>query len=108
MPFQNLPHPGRPGRSFFVIGPFGFTREERVNGVGCRRTLAGIAMIGMEATKLPADVSSKVYDAETAMFFTNGHFDPKDVAAVEHALIESGQLDTMPNTSKYLTEEFLK
>ena len=52
--------------------------------------------------------SSKVYDAEMAMFFTNWHFDPKDVAAVEHALIESGQLDTMPNTSKYLTEEFLK
>ena len=62
----------------------------------------------MEATKLPADVSSKAYDAEMAMFFTNGHFDPKDVAAVEHALIESGQLDTMPDTSKYLTEEFLK
>jgi hypothetical protein len=38
----------------------------------------------------------------------NGHFDPKDVAAVEHALIESGQLDAMPDTSKYLTQEFLK
>jgi NitT/TauT family transport system substrate-binding protein len=62
----------------------------------------------MEATKLPVDVSSKVYDAEMAMFFINGHFDPKDVAAVEHALIESGQLDTLPDTSKYLTEEFLK
>ncbi|HWE74678.1 MAG TPA: ABC transporter substrate-binding protein [Stellaceae bacterium] len=62
----------------------------------------------MEATKLPADVSSKAYDAEMTMFFTDGHFDPKDVAAVEHALIESGQLDTMPDTSKYLTEEFLK
>jgi hypothetical protein len=72
------------------------------------RETAFALLIGMEATKLPADVSSKVYDAETAMFFTNGHFDPKDVAAVEHALIESGQLDTMPNTSKYLTEEFLK
>jgi hypothetical protein len=30
----------------------------------------------MEATTLPADVSSKAYDAEMAMFFTNGHFDP--------------------------------
>jgi NitT/TauT family transport system substrate-binding protein len=62
----------------------------------------------MEATKLPPDVSSKAYDDEMAMFFTDGHFDPKDVAAVAHALIESGQLDAMPDTSKYLTEEFLK
>lgn len=62
----------------------------------------------MEATKLPADVSSKAYNAEMAMFFADGHFDPKDVAAVERALIESGQLDKKPDTSKYLTEEFLK
>ena len=60
-----------------------------------------------QATKLPADVSSKAYDDEMAMFFSNGHFDPKDVAALEHALIDSGQLDSMPDTSKYLTEAFL-
>ena len=34
MPYTIYPHPGRPGQSLFAIGPFGFTREERVNGVG--------------------------------------------------------------------------
>jgi NitT/TauT family transport system substrate-binding protein len=62
----------------------------------------------MEATKLPLDVSEKAFDEEMPMFFTNGHFDPKDVAAVEHALIETGQIDKIPDTSKFMTEEFLK
>jgi NitT/TauT family transport system substrate-binding protein len=62
----------------------------------------------MEATKLPLDVLEKAFDAEMPMFFTNGHFDPKDVAAVEHALIETGQLDKIPDTSQFMTEEFLK
>jgi len=61
----------------------------------------------MAATKLPLDVSSKAYDVEMPMFFTDGHFDPKDVAAVEHALIETGQLDKLPDNKKYITEEFL-
>jgi hypothetical protein len=38
MPCAIPPRPGRPGQSLFAIGPFGFTREERVNGVGSRRT----------------------------------------------------------------------
>ena len=61
----------------------------------------------MAATKLPLDVSEKAFDEEMPMFFTNGHFDPKDVAAVEHALIETGQLDKIPDTSKFMTEKFL-
>jgi len=62
----------------------------------------------MEATKLPPDVSSKAYDAEMPMFPTDGHFKPDEVAAVEHALIETGQLAQMPDNSKIITEEFLK
>ncbi|HEY3917832.1 MAG TPA: ABC transporter substrate-binding protein [Stellaceae bacterium] len=62
----------------------------------------------MEATKLPADISSKAYDAEMPMFFDNGHFDPQDLKAVEEALIETHQLDKLPDTSKIITEEFLK
>jgi ABC-type nitrate/sulfonate/bicarbonate transport system substrate-binding protein len=62
----------------------------------------------MEATKLPSDISSAAYDAEMPMFFTDGHFDPKDVAAVVNALIETGQLDHPPDLKPILTEEFLK
>lgn len=62
----------------------------------------------MAATKLPEDISSAAYDKEMPMFFTDGHFDPKDVAAVEHALMETGQLTKLPDNSKIMTEEFLK
>jgi NitT/TauT family transport system substrate-binding protein len=62
----------------------------------------------MEATKLPLDVSSKAYDAEMPMFPTDGHFKPEEVAAVEKALMETGQLDHLPDNSKIITEEFLK
>ena len=34
MPCAIPPRPGRPGQSLFGISPFGFTREERVNGSG--------------------------------------------------------------------------
>ena len=62
----------------------------------------------MAATKLPLDISSAAYDAEMPMFFTDGHFDPKDVDAVVKALIETGQFDRPPDLSHILTEEFLK
>lgn len=61
----------------------------------------------MEATKLPLDISSKAYDAEMAMFPTDGHFKPDEVAAVENALMETGALDKIPDNSKIMTERFL-
>src|SRR5262249_11738563 len=57
----------------------------------------------MEATKLPRDVSSAAYDAEMAMFVTDGHFKREEVAAVERALVETGQLDKIPDSKLYLT-----
>jgi NitT/TauT family transport system substrate-binding protein len=60
------------------------------------------------ATNLPLDVAEKAYDEELPMFFTDGHFDPQAVTVVEKALIETGQLDKIPDTSKFMTEEFLK
>lgn len=62
----------------------------------------------MAATKLPLDVSSKAYDAEMPMFPTDGHFKPDEVAAVEKALMDTGQLEHLPDNSKIMTEEFLK
>lgn len=61
----------------------------------------------MEATKLPLDISSKAYDAEMPMFPTDGHFKPDEVAAVEKALMETGQIDKLPDNSKFITEKFL-
>lgn len=61
----------------------------------------------METTKLPLDVSSRAYDAELPMFPTDGHFKPDEVASVEKALMETGQLDKIPDNSKIITEAYL-
>lgn len=61
----------------------------------------------MDATKLPLDISSKAYDAEMPMFPTDGHFKPEEVAAVEKALMETGQLDRLPDNATIMTEAFL-
>lgn len=62
----------------------------------------------MAATRLPEDISSEAYDKEMPMFFNDGHFDPRDVAAVEQALMQTGQLAQPPDNSTIMTEEFLK
>lgn len=61
----------------------------------------------MDATKLPLDISSKAYDAEMPMFPTDGHFKPEEVAAVEKALMETGQLERLPDNATIMTEAFL-
>ncbi len=60
-----------------------------------------------DATKLSHDVASKAYDAEMPMFFTDGHFDMKAVVVVEHSLLETGQIDKLPDNKQLITEEFL-
>lgn len=62
----------------------------------------------MAATRLPEDISSAAYDKEIPMFLNDGHFAPQDVAAVEQALMQTRQLDKLPDNSKIMTEEFLK
>jgi ABC-type nitrate/sulfonate/bicarbonate transport system substrate-binding protein len=61
----------------------------------------------MTATRLPHDISSKAYDAEMPMFFTNGHFDPKAMAVLKQSLLEMGQVTKIPDDKDILTEEFL-
>jgi len=60
-----------------------------------------------QATDLPDDLASKVYDIEMETFSTNGRFDPAGLEAVKQALVDLGQLPQKPDTSKLLTEEFL-
>ena len=62
----------------------------------------------MEATKLPIDISSAAYDAEMAMFYTDGHFRPEDVAAVIRAMKDTGMIDQTPDLKQIMTEEYLK
>ncbi len=64
--------------------------------------------LSMTATKLPKDISDKVYDAEMPMFFDNGHFDLAAIEVVKRSLLETGQLQTMPDNKDILTEAFLE
>ena len=59
-------------------------------------------------TKLSPDIAEKVYQIEMPMYFTDGHFDPHAVDAVKRALIETGQMTTLPENSALYTERFLK
>lgn len=59
-------------------------------------------------THLSPDLAEKVYQIEMPMYFTDGHFDPRAVDAVKHALIETGQMSSMPANSALYTEQFLK
>jgi ABC-type nitrate/sulfonate/bicarbonate transport system substrate-binding protein len=63
--------------------------------------------ITQKATKLPDDIASKTYDAETPSFFTNGHFDRQKLAAVKQALIDVGLVDKAPPDEELISEIFL-
>lgn len=63
--------------------------------------------ITQKATKLPDDIASKTYDAETPSFFTDGHFDRKKLAAVKQALIDVGLVDKAAPDDQLITEKFL-
>lgn len=63
--------------------------------------------ITQKATKLPDDIASKTYDAETPSFFTNGHFDRQKLAAVKQALIDVGLVDKAAPDDELITEIFL-
>jgi ABC-type nitrate/sulfonate/bicarbonate transport system substrate-binding protein len=60
-----------------------------------------------EATRMPPDIASKVYDEQMPMFSTTGRFDPKAVAVIKQSLIDMGAVTTVPDDSKLYTEEFL-
>lgn len=58
-------------------------------------------------THLPDDIASKIYDAEMATFFSDGHFDRKKLAVVKQSLIDLGLVKEMPPDDALITESFL-
>jgi ABC-type nitrate/sulfonate/bicarbonate transport system substrate-binding protein len=58
-------------------------------------------------TKLPDAIASQIYDAETPSFFTDGHIDKKNLAAVQQALIDVGVIDKPAPEADFVDERFL-
>jgi ABC-type nitrate/sulfonate/bicarbonate transport system substrate-binding protein len=58
-------------------------------------------------TKLPDDIASEIYDAETPSFFTDGHIDKKKLAAVQQALVDVGVIDKPAPEADFVDERFL-
>lgn len=58
-------------------------------------------------TKLPDKIASEMYDAETPSFFTNGHIDKKNLAAVQQALVDVGVIDKPAPEADFVDERFL-
>lgn len=58
-------------------------------------------------TKLPDAIASQIYDAETPSFFTDGHVDKKNLAAVQQALIDVGVIDKPAPEDDFVDERFL-
>jgi NitT/TauT family transport system substrate-binding protein len=58
-------------------------------------------------TKLPDDIASEIYDAETPSFFTDGHIDKQKLAAVQQALIDVGAIGKPAPEGDFVDERFL-
>jgi ABC-type nitrate/sulfonate/bicarbonate transport system substrate-binding protein len=63
--------------------------------------------ITRQITKLPQPIAEKVYDIETPMFPTDGHFDRDAVKVVKQSLVDMGQVDKPPADELLFTEKFL-
>lgn len=58
-------------------------------------------------TKLPDAIASEIYDSETPSFFTDGHIDKKNLAAVQQSLIDVGVIDKPAPEADFVDERFL-
>jgi NitT/TauT family transport system substrate-binding protein len=56
---------------------------------------------------LPESIAGKVFDVEMPMFPTDGHYDPKALAAVAKSLVDTGQMDAKTDVKSLITERFL-
>jgi NitT/TauT family transport system substrate-binding protein len=59
------------------------------------------------ATGLSPEVAEIVYREQMPMFLTDGHFDPKALAVVMRASVDTGALKEIPDPKTLFTEEFL-
>jgi ABC-type nitrate/sulfonate/bicarbonate transport system substrate-binding protein len=63
--------------------------------------------ITREITKATEELASKIYDIQTPMFPTDGHFDREALKVVKQSLIDMGQVDKLPADDVLFTEKFL-
>ena len=56
---------------------------------------------------LPPEWVEKVYDVETPMFPTDGHYDPAALKVVAQSLIDTDQMDAKTDIKSLITEQFL-
>src|SRR5690606_32485502 len=65
-----------------------------------------IAIIA-KTIKIKPELAAKIYDAQMSMFYTDGHFRPKNMAVMKASFVEMGQLEKEPTDAQIFTEEFL-
>jgi ABC-type nitrate/sulfonate/bicarbonate transport system substrate-binding protein len=63
--------------------------------------------ITQKDTKLPDDIAGQIYDSEMPSFYTDGHFNRKNLAAVKQALVDVGLIDKAPPDDAIIDEKFL-
>ena len=56
---------------------------------------------------LPPEWVEKVYDVETPMFPTDGHYDPQALKVVAQSLIDTDQIDAKTDVKSLITEQYL-
>ena len=56
---------------------------------------------------LPPEWVEKVYDVETPMFPTDGHYDPQALKVVAQSLIDTDQIDPKTDVKSLITEQYL-
>ena len=58
-------------------------------------------------TELPQDIAEHAYDEGMAIFLDDGHFDPESVEVIKRAILETGQVASLPANDRLFTEAFL-
>lgn len=72
-----------------------------------RANKAETVRIARTVTNYSEAVENREYDAVMPMFSRDGKFDPKALATLSRSFVELKLLDTEPDLSKFITEEFL-
>ena len=63
--------------------------------------------IASRVIKVKPDLMAQVYDDQVGMFYTDGHFRPKNMAVMKASFVALGQLPKEPADAEIFTEEFL-
>jgi ABC-type nitrate/sulfonate/bicarbonate transport system substrate-binding protein len=63
--------------------------------------------IASRVINVKPELTAKIYDNQMDMFYTDGHFRPKNIAVMKASFLERGQLKKEPSDKELFTEEFL-